>query len=244
MFQSFKTIFYKDFAAFFRSGNGYIILGIYAVLSFASAFYFGGYFTLDNTSLISFFYFQPDILTVMLPAVTMRSWADERRLGTIEYLLTQPVSYAVAVWAKYCATCLLGLLMLAITLPLWLTSSFLIEVDNLNIFSAYLACFLTICTFCALGCAVSAFNKNTVIAYIITIFVLWGIYSINLDFLLTSTQQFSDEVFAKVIRSLNFSKHYQDVISGQIGLDNLIYFLTLIFPALWVNVVALDYKKQ
>ena len=88
-----------------------------------------------------------------------------------------------------------------------------------NILSSYIGCILITGCFCALGCAVSAFNKNTVIAYIITIFVLWGVYSLNLDFLLTSTQQFSDEVFAKVIRSLNFSKHYQDVVSGQILID-------------------------
>ena len=244
MLQNFKTIFYKDFAAFFRSGNAYIILGIYAILSFASAFYFGGYFILDNSSLISFFHFQPDILMILLPAVTMRSWADEYRLGTIEYLLTQPVSYGTAVCAKYCATFLFGMLTLTLSLPLWIISSLFIELDNINILSSYIGCILITGCFCALGCAVSAFNKNTVIAYIITIFVLWGVYSLNLDFLLTSTQQFSDEVFAKVIRSLNFSKHYQDVVSGQIGLDNIIYFFSLIFPALWINIVVLEYKKK
>ena len=108
----FKTVFYKEFAGYFRSGNAYIILGVYALLSFAATFYVGGYFTLDNTSLASFFLYQPEILTVLMPAVTMRSWTDERRQGTVEYLLTQPVDHASAVLAKFAAAWLFG--------PLWL----------------------------------------------------------------------------------------------------------------------------
>ena len=239
-----KTIFFKDFYALFRSNNAYIILGIYAALSFAATFYVGGYFSLDNSSLVSYFYFQPNILILMLPAVTMRSWANEYRLGTIEYLLTQPINYVDVVLAKYAAACLFGLLMLSFGIPFWFISSFFIELDNLNIISAYLACILSIGTFCAIGCLISAFNKNTVIAYIISIFVLWCFLSLNFNFLLTSTQNFSEEIFAKIIRSLNFEKHYQDVMNGQIGLDNLIYFFSIIILSLWLNIITLEYKKK
>lgn len=106
---------------------------------------------------------------MLIPAVTMRSWTDERRQGTVEYLLTQPVGYASAVLAKFAAAWLFGVLMLSVSLPFWLWTSFLTPLDNLNILSAYLVCILIIGTFSALGCAVSAFNGNTVIAYIITI---------------------------------------------------------------------------
>lgn len=241
---SFKTIFHKEFAGFFRSGNAYIILGIYALLSFSATFYVGGYFTLDNISLTSFFRYQPEILIVLIPAVTMRSWTDERRQGTIEYLLTQPVSYTSAVLAKFSSAWVFGILVLALSLPFWLWTSFLTPLDNLNIVSSYLVCILIIGTFSALGCVVSAFNTNTVIAYIITIFVLWGLAFLNLDFLITPTQKFSDEISVRIIRSLNFNKHYQDFINGQIGLDNIIYFISVIIPALWLNVVALEYKKK
>ena len=240
----FKTVFYKEFAGYFRSGNAYIILGVYALLSFAAAFYVGGYFTLDNTSLASFFLYQPEILTVLMPAVTMRSWTDERRQGTVEYLLTQPVDHASAVLAKFAAAWLFGGLMLPASLPFWLWTSFLTPLDNLNILSAYLVCILIIGTFSALGCAVSAFNGNTVIAYIITIFVLWGFAGLNLDFLIAPAQNLSEEIAVRIIRSLNFNKHYQDFVSGQAGLDNVIYFISVIVPALWLNVVALEYKKK
>ena len=91
---------------------------------------------------------------------------------------------------------------------------------------------------------VSAFNGNTVIAYIITIFVLWGFAGLNLDFLIAPAQNLSDEIAVRIIRSLNFNKHYQDFVSGQAGLDNVIYFISVIVPALWLNVVALEYKKK
>ena len=199
---AFKTVFNKEFAGFFRSGNAYIVLGIYALLSFAATFYAGGYFSLDNTSLTSFFLYQPEILIVLLPAITMRSWTDERRQGTLEYLLTQPISYVSAVLAKFGAAWLFGL------------------------------------------CTVSAFNSNTVIAYIISIFVLWCLCNLNLDFLITPAENISDDVFVRVIRSLNFNKHYQDVVSGQIGLDNVIYFFSVMIPALWLNIIALEFKKK
>lgn len=241
---AFKTVFNKEFAGFFRSGNAYIVLGIYALLSFAATFYADGYFSLDNTSLTSFFLYQPEILIVLLPAITMRSWTDERRQGTLEYLLTQPISYVSAVLAKFGAAWLFGLLMLSVSLPFWLLTSFLTPLDNLNILSSYLVCILIIGTFSALGCTVSAFNSNTVIAYIISIFVLWCLCNLNLDFLITPAENISDDVFVRVIRSLNFNKHYQDFVSGQIGLDNVIYFFSVMIPALWLNVIALEFKKK
>ena len=85
---------------------------------------------------------------------------------------------------------------------------------------------------------------STVIAYLITIFVLWGFAGLNLDFLIAPAQNLSDEIAVRIIRSLNFNKHYQDFVSGQAGLDNIIYFISVIVPALWLNVVALEYKKK
>ena len=84
----------------------------------------------------------------------------------------------------------------------------------------------------------------TVIAYIISIFVLWCLCNLNLDFLITPAENISDDVFVRVIRSLNFNKHYQDFVSGQIGLDNVIYFFSVMIPALWLNVIALEFKKK
>lgn len=244
MLKSFQTVFTKEFSAYFCTGTAYVVMAVYLVLSFAAAFYFGGFFQLNNASLISFFQFQPQILTLLIPAVTMRSWADERRSGTIEYLLTQPLGYTTAVFAKFSAAWLFGIIMLVLTVPFWIYASYLTTLDNLNIVSSYLVCILIIGAFASLGCVISAFNTNPVIAYIISIFVFWSVSSINFDFLVNSTQKLSSEVFSRVVRSLNFVKHYQDFMNGQIGLDNIIYFVSIIMLALWLNVITLEYKKK
>lgn len=244
MLKTFNSIFAKEFMGYFKSGTAYVILAIYMALSFTAAFYFGGFFILNNSGLSSFFQFQPEILALLIPAVTMRSWADERRLGTIEYLLTQPISYTTIVLSKFSAAWAFGFLMLALSLPFWIYTSFLSPLDNLSILSSYLVCILIIGTFSALGCVISAFNTNPVIAYIISIFASWGIINLNLDFLITPAQRFSSEIFVQIIRSLNFIKHYEDFINGQIGLDNIIYFMSLIILALWLNVVSIEYKKN
>lgn len=244
MLKSFWSIFNKEFASYFKTGTAYVILAVYIILSMTAAFYFGHFFILNNSDLNSFFSFQPEILALIMPAVTMRSWADERRSGTIEYILTQPINYTSVVLAKFTAAWIFGLLMLALTLPFWIYSDALINLDNLNILSGYLVCILIIGTFSALGCVVSAFNTNPVIAYIMSIFVSWGITNINLNFLIDSASKLSNEVFVKVIQSLNFLKHYQDFITGQVGFENIIYFLSIIVLALWLNVVTIEYKKS
>lgn len=244
MFKPFFSIFTKEFMSYFKTGSGYVILAIYIVLSMAATFYFGGFFVLNNSGLSSFFNFQPEILALLIPAVTMRTWADERRSGTIEYLLTQPVNYVSIVLAKYFSACVFGVIMLSLTLPFWIYSDTLITLDNLNILSGYLVCVLIVCTFAALGCVVSAFNTNPVIAYIVSIFVSWGVTNINLNFLIAPAGKMANEVFVKIIQSLNFSKHYLDFISGQIGMENIIYFLSIIILALWLNVVTIEYKKS
>ena len=108
-----------------------------------TAFYVGrnqliAFFAYDNSGLISFFTYQPEIFVVLMPAATMRLWADERRSGTIEFLLTQPVDYTAVVLGKFMAAAVFGLLMLALTLPFALYASTLVDLDMLNVLSAYL----------------------------------------------------------------------------------------------------------
>lgn len=244
MFKPFFSIFTKEFMSYFKTSTAYVILAIYVILSMAATYFVGYFFMLNNSNLTSFFSFQPEILALMIPAITMRSWADERRSGTIEYILTQPLNYATIVLAKFLASWAFGLLMLALTLPFWAYSNSIITLDNLNVLSAYLVCILIIGTFSALGCMVSAFNTNPVIAYIISIFVSWGVTNLNLNFLINPASSLSNEIYVRVIRSLNFIKHYQDFISGQVGLENIIYFVSIILLALWLNVVTIEYKKS
>ena len=221
------VIFSKEFGGYFRSRLAYFLIGAYAFISMFAAFYMGAFFDLNNMELYSFFYFQGDVFALLVPALTMRLWAEERRSGTMELL---------SAWV-FC------LLLLLATVPFLLCPAAIYPLDYLNILSSYLACFFIAGIFCSVGCCVSAFNKSPVIAYIATLILSLIISTGNFDFLL-SEFGFSGNVMIRMIQSLNFSKHFQDLSGGQIGWDNIVYYLSMIILPLWLNVITVEYKKS
>ena len=144
MFRQLSAIILKEFAGYFRTPTAYIVIGVYLVLSMFSTFYSSHFFAYNNSALYSFFVYQPEIFIILMPAATMRLWADERRLGTIEFLLAKPVPYSIIVLGKFLAACFLGWIMLLLTLPFTTYATHLIQPDKLNILSAYMATALEI----------------------------------------------------------------------------------------------------
>lgn len=135
------VIFSKEFGGYFRSRLAYFLIGAYAFISMFAAFYMGAFFDLNNMELYSFFYFQGDVFALLVPALTMRLWAEERRSGTMELLLTQPVSYTAVVLGKFLSAWVFCLLLLLATVPFLLCPAAIYPLDYLNILSSYLACF-------------------------------------------------------------------------------------------------------
>ena len=165
-----KTVFFKEFTGYLNNFSVFFIWGIYIAVSLASAFYFGSYFLIDNSGLQSYFRFQPAILALIVPAVTMHLWTDEFRLGTIEFLLSQPVDYFILVLGKFFASWAFCSLMILLVLPLIMVSSFFIDINFLSLFSAFLGTLLLSGAFCAVGCMVSALSSRPVITYLVAFF--------------------------------------------------------------------------
>ncbi len=238
------TILKKEFGSYFRTPTAYIIIGVYLVISMFSTFYSAYFFMNNNTNLISFFSYQPEVLTILIPALTMKLWSDERRSGTIEFILTQPISYNSIILGKFSAAVLFGLLLLVLTSPFIIYVSFLIKLDWINIASGYIGALLTIVVLTAIGCLISSFNNNAVLAYLFSVFSCWLLTSLNYDFILLPLFNLSENITYRLSQSLNFYHNYQDFIQGEPGLDNLTYFLSLTVLILWLNRLAIDYKKQ
>lgn len=243
MIKQFFVILKKELAAFFNANLAYILMAAYILLSMFITFFLGGFFSINNADLFSFFCFQSFVFAVLTPAFTMRLWAEERKSGTIEFLLTQPVSVTTIVFAKFFAAWVLCLIMLMLTIPFWIYMNVCFEADNLNILSGYFACMLTAGAFCALGCMVSSFNASPVSSYILTLF-LCGFFVFGNFGWLIGKAGLPERISSRIQSSLNFDKHYYDIISGQISLDNLLYFVLLIAFALWLNIVSIDYKRN
>lgn len=243
MLKQIFAIYRKELYSCFNTGLAYFVLGIYAVLSMLGTFYMGNFLGVNNSSLFSFFYFQNDMLIILIPALTMRLWSEERKYGTIEFLLTQPVPLFSAVFAKFAAAWSMCVVMFSVSLPFWLYMNHYYRLDNVNIAASYFACFMVAGCFSAVGCMISSFCTGPVTAYILSVFAFWGLQISNFDFLIRNIG-LSDKIMVQTLRSLNFDKHYQDLLSGQISPDNIIYFGIIIAFALWLNVVSIDYKKN
>ena len=233
----------KEFHAYFRSSLGYFLISVYILISMLSTFFSGYFFAVGNFSLNSFFMFQPDVFTMLVPAITMKLWADEYKTGTIELLLTQPVSFISLVLGKFFAAWSFCCVMLICTFPFWLSTSFFIKTDNFNILINYLACLWLCGGMCALGCAVSSFCRNPISAYILGLAAIYVVRIANLDYLI-NIFGFSNELLLKMLKSLNFDAHYQNLISGQLAPDDIFYFVFFISFSLIMNMVAIEYKKK
>ena len=237
------TLFKREFRGYFATPIAYVFLAIFVFLSGVFTFYIGNYFSRGQADLQSFFTFHPWLYLVLIPALAMRLWAEERRGGTIELLLTLPITTTQAVIGKFLAAWAFTGLALAMTFPMWLSVNYLGEPDNGIILAAYLGSFLMAGAFLAIGSCISALTKNQVISFVISavvglIFILSG-YPLVLDFF----SGWAPEQLVEAISSFSFLTHFQTISKGVIDLRDLIYFVSLIAFWLFSNVVIVDLKK-
>ena len=235
--KQFFVQYLKDFKANFSNFNAYIIIGGYCILSFAAAFYLGDYFIRESNIFSSFFIMQPMILMLIIPAITMRSWADEIKSGTIELLLTQPISYHRLVLAKFAAALSFFSLMLLCSIPFLIITDKFAILDFGIVILGYISVFLTGALFVAVGCLISIFNRNNILSYISTIFVIFFITQFE-----ASSLHFGS--FVLPLRILNFEDNFSAFLSGVITYSNIFYFIFYIALILWLNTVTVRTKKS
>ena len=171
--KQFLVQFSKEFQTLFCSVNAYIIFAAYYILSMFSTFYIGDYFLRESEIMNAFFALQPIMLSFIIPAITMRLWAEENKSGTLELLLTQPISFTKLVLAKYCVAFGFFVLLVLSSLFLFWASLHLSVLDFGLTYSGYLGLILCGAFFTAIGCLISTLCKNNILSYIYTIFILF-----------------------------------------------------------------------
>lgn len=237
------VIFKRELTGYFATPIATVFIVIFLMLAGAFTFYLGNFFARGQADLLPFFNFHPWLYLVLIPALAMRMWAEERREGTIELLFTLPVTLWEAVVGKFLAAwCFTGIA-LALTFPMWVTVNVLGEPDNGVILAGYIGSFLMAGGFMAIGSCVSAFTKNQVIAFVISVlvglgFVLSG-FPMVLDFFSGWTPQF----FLELISSFSFLTHFNAISRGVIDIRDLVYFLSLIGFWLFATALILEWKK-
>ncbi len=166
-----KTIAKRELGGYFASPVAYVFIVIFLLLCGFFTFMLGGFFERKEASLAAFFLWHPWLYLFLVPAVGMRLWSEERRLGTMELLLTMPVTGFQAIVGKFLASWLFLALALLLTFPIVLTVNYLGNADNGVIFCGYVGSFLLAGAYLAVGCVTSAMTRNQVISFIVSVVV-------------------------------------------------------------------------
>ncbi len=236
------TVFRRELAGYFATPVAYVFIVIFLVLAGTLTFTLGNFFTRGQADLVPFFTFIPWLFLFLVPALTMRLWAEERRLGTIELLLTLPLAQWQAVLGKFLAAWAFCAIALALTFPVWITVNVLGRPDNGVILAGYLGCLLVAGVYLAIGAALSALTRNQVIAFVLAVAVCFRFIAAGSPLV---TEFLSDRLpaLAEVARAVSVADRFGGIVRGVIGLRDLVYFGSLMGFFLFLNTVILDHRK-
>ncbi len=237
------TIFKRELSSYFATPVAYVFIVIFLIMSGALTFYLGNLYERGQADLIPFFDFHPWLYLFLVPAIAMRLWAEERKSGSIELLMTLPVSVTQSVIGKYLAAWVFIGIALLLTFPIWITVNYLGKPDNGVIFAAYLGSFLMAGGFLAIGACISAMTKNQVIAFIITVVICFIFLLAGSPLVLNFFKVWIPQNIVDAISSLSFLTHYTSIAKGVIDLRDIIYFVTLIGFWLYANALVVEMKK-
>ena len=237
------TIIKRELNSYFATPVAYVFIVIFLIMSGALTFYLGNFYERGQADLIPFFQFHPWLYLFLVPAIAMRLWAEERKSGSIELLMTLPISIGESVIGKYLAAWMFIGIALILTFPIWITVNYLGNPDNGVIFAAYLGSFLMAGGFLAIGSCISATTKNQVIAFIITVVICFLFLLAGSSLVLNFFKAWIPQNIVDAISSLSFLTHYVSISKGVIDLRDLIYFFSLIGFWLYANVLIVDVKK-
>jgi ABC-2 type transport system permease protein len=237
------TIFRRELASYFASPLAYVFIVIFLVLAGVLTFFAGNFFPRGQDDLTPFFSFHPWLYLVLIPALSMRLWAEERKSGTIELFLTLPIRMTEAVVGKFLAAWCFAGIALILTFPLWLTVNYLGDPDNGVIFASYVASFLVAGAFLAIGACVSAVTKNQVIAFVVTSAICFVLTLSGSQIVLGLVRGWAPEPLIRAMVALSISGHFTAIDRGVIELRDLFYFLSVIVACLFANAILVDLKK-
>ena len=233
----------RELQSCFATPIAYIFIVIFLALSGVLTFYIGGFYQREQADLTVFFGFHPWLYLVLVPAIAMRLWAEERKAGSIELLMTLPVTLWQAVLGKFIAAWLFVSLSLGLTFPMWLTVNYLGNPDNGAIVTGYLASTLLAGALLAVGSCISAANRNQVVAFVLTmtagfIMLLAG-FPLVLDFF----TGWLPDTAVNALANLSLLTHYSSLSRGVVELADVIFFILTIVTWLFATTVVLDLKK-
>ncbi len=237
------NIFQRELKGYFETPIAYVFLVIFVMMSTLLTFRLGGFFDRGQADLLPFFAFHPWLYLVFIPALAMRLWAEERRSGTLELLLTLPIGMGAAVTGKFFAAWVFTALALVLTFPMWLTVNYLGNPDNGAILAGYFGSWLMAGAFLAIGECLSALTKNQVIAFVLAVVVSLAFVLAGQNLVLNFFAGWAPTLLVDLISSFSFLAHFDAISKGVIDLRDVVYFGSLIIFWLYTTAVIIELKK-
>ena len=238
------TIAKRELAGYFATPVAYVFILIFLLLASAFTFYLGGFYERGQADLAPFFNFHPWLYLFLIPAISMRLWAEERKSGSVELLLTQPVTLWQAVLGKFLAAWAFTALALALTFPIWITVNYLGSPDNGVILAAYIGSLLMAGGFLAIGSCMSALTRNQVVAFILAVVACFAFLLAGFPLVLDAFRAWAPQVLIDAIASLSFLTHFEAISKGVLDVRDLLYFVLTMAFFLIATAIILDVRKS
>ncbi len=236
-------VFRREFAAYFATPLACIFIVVFLAMAGLLTFFLGGFLSREQADLTPFFEFHPWLYLFLVPALSMRLWAEERRLGTIELFLTLPISMTQAVLGKFLAAWAFAATALALTFPFWITVAYLGDPDHGVILASYIASLLMAGAYLAIGSTISAATKNQVIAFVVATAVCFLLTLAGSPFVLDFLSAWAPPWAVETVGGLGFLPHFQSIQRGVIDLRDIVFFVSAIAIALTANAIVVDWRK-
>ena len=238
-----SAVFKRELRGYFATPLAYIFLAVFTLLSGLLTFEVGSFFSREQADLMSFFTFHPWLYLVLMPPLAMRLWAEERQTGTIELLMTLPLTTFDAVLGKFFAAWFFVACALVTTTPIWFTVNYLGDPDNGIILAAYVGSWLMGGSFLALGSFMSSLSSNQVIAFVLSIIVSFGFLLLGFGPVAAAIQEVFPELLANILVSMSFMTHFQAISRGVLDINDVGFFLMFIVCWLLATVAFVDWKR-
>ena len=238
-----SVVLRRELGAYFGTPVAYVFLIIFLLLSGTVTWFLGRFYDMNQADLRPFFAYHPILYLALIPALSMRMWAEERRSGTVESLFTLPISMGGAVVGKFLAAWIFIGVALLLTTTNWMSVAYLGEPDHGVIFAGYVGSFLMAGAYLAAGSLISAMTKNQVIAFVLSLVVCLALFLIGQAGMLEVFETFLPEAVVGWLSSLSLYTHFVAISKGVLDPRDLIFFLSLIALLLYANAVVIDQTK-
>ena len=237
------VVFRRELAGYFATPVAYVFIFIFLFVAGIFTFYLGGLFERGQADLQPFFAYHPFLYLFLIPAISMRMWAEERKSGTIELLLTLPLSLGAAVLGKFLAAWVFTAIALCATFPVWITVNYLGSPDNGTILASYVGSLLMAGAYLAIGSCISALTKNQVIAFVVSVVVCFLFILSGMPVVIGFFEGWLPPGLLEVVSKASFLTQYEALVRGVLDARSIVFFLSMMAFWLVANALVLDARK-